>query len=133
MNPITGVTRKRVKTGMTMPAEVYRGSRGRDGEIGSCLRLLAQSDLKAAAPARLPQHTVIVDSPSVAVAAGDLVRSSGRIRLVSARPGSLDGGVLEDTLGGPGARLQCRRPGGWRRAAPGGGGRSPPRVVPDVS
>ena len=98
-----------------MTAEVYRGSRGREGVSGSCLRLLAQPDLRAAVPARLPWHTVIVDSPPVPVAAGDVVRISGRIRLVSARPGSLDGGVIEDTLGGPGAGLHCRRPGGWRR------------------
>ena len=101
--------------GMTTTAEVYRGGPGRDGETGSCLRLLAQSDLLATVPSRLPQHTVIVDSPPVPVQAGDLVRITGRIRLVSARPGSLDGGVLEDTLGGPGARLHCRRIGGWRR------------------
>jgi len=101
--------------GMTMTAEVYRGDRSRDGETGSCLRLMARSDLTAAVPSRLPQHTVIVDSPSVAVKAGDLVRITGRIRLVSARPGTLDGGVLEDTLGGPGGRLHCRRIGGWRR------------------
>ena len=49
--------------GMTMTAEVYRGSRGREGVNGSCLRLLAQPDLRAAVPARLPWHTVIVDSP----------------------------------------------------------------------
>ena len=102
-------------SGMTMAAEVYRGSRGRDGERGSCLRLLAVSDLRASVPTRLPQYTVIVDSPSVSVSAGELVRITGRIRLVSARPGSLDGGVLEDTLGGPAARLHCRRTGGWRR------------------
>jgi len=101
--------------GMTMTAEVYRGSRGREGVRGSCLRLLAQPDLRAAVPTRLPWHTVIVDSPPVPVAAGDVVRISGRVRLVSARPGSLDGGVIEDTLGGPGAGLHCRRPGGWRR------------------
>ena len=98
-----------------MVAEVYRGSRGRNGEAGSCLRLSAQTDLRTAVPTRLPRHTVIVDSPLVPVQAGDLVRISGRIRLVSARPGSLDGGVLEDTLGGPDAQLHCRRPGGWRR------------------
>ena len=101
--------------GMTMTAEVYRGSGGRDGVRGSCLRLLAQPDLRAAEPTRLPSRTVIVDSPPVPVTSGDVVRISGRIRLVSARPGSLDGGVIEDTLGGPGAGLHCRRPGGWRR------------------
>jgi hypothetical protein len=101
--------------GMTMTAEVYRGSGGRDGVRGSCLRLLAQPDLRAAEPTRLPSRTVIVDSPPVPVISGDVVRISGRIRLVSARPGSLDGGVIEDTLGGPGAGLHCRRPGGWRR------------------
>ncbi len=101
--------------GMTMTAEVYRGGRGRDGESGSCLRLLAQSDLLTAVPSRLPQQTVIVDSPPVAVRAGELVRITGRIRLVSARPGSLDGGVLEDSLGGPEACLHCRKTGGWRR------------------
>ncbi|MEC9007728.1 MAG: hypothetical protein VX877_00625, partial [Planctomycetota bacterium] len=101
--------------GMTMVADVYPGSRGRNGEAGSCLRLSAQTDLRTAVPSRLPRHTVIVDSPLVPVKSGELVRISGRIRLVSARPGSLDGGVLEDTLGGPDARLHCRRPGGWRR------------------
>jgi hypothetical protein len=99
--------------GMTMTAEVYPGSRGREG-VNGCLRLLAQPDLRAAVPAQLPRHTVIVDSPPVPVVAGDVVRISGRIRLVSHRPGSLDGGVIEDTLGGPGAGLHCRRPGGWR-------------------
>ena len=108
-------SRRAAIAGMTMVAEVYRGSRGRNGEAGSCLRLSAQTDLRTAVPSRLPRHTVIVDSPLVPVKAGDLVRISGRIRLVSARPGSLDGGVLEDTLGGPDARLHCRRPGGWRR------------------
>ena len=108
-------SRRAAIAGMTMVAEVYRGSRGRNGEAGSCLRLSAQTDLRTAVPTRLPRHTVIVDSPLVPVQAGDLVRISGRIRLVSARPGSLDGGVLEDTLGGPDAQLHCRRPGGWRR------------------
>ena len=108
-------SRRAAIAGMTMVAEVYRGSRGRNGEAGSCLRLSAQTDLRTAVPSRLPRHTVIVDSPLVPVKSGELVRISGRIRLVSARPGSLDGGVLEDTLGGPDARLHCRRPGGWRR------------------
>jgi len=105
--------------GMTMTAEVYQGGDQRAGRAtgGSCLRLMARPLPQSAAPRRLPPFSVIVDSPAVRVGPGDLVKITGRIRLVSARPGSLDGGVIEDTLGGPGAGLECRHPGSWRRFA----------------
>ncbi len=100
-------------SGMTMKAEVYSGGAG--GTTGSCLRLVARPGPRVAVPSTLPWRTVTVQSPRVTVAPGDLVRITGRVRLVSSRPGGLDGGVIEDSLGGSAAGLHCRRPGGWRR------------------
>ena len=45
----------------------------------------------------------------------DLPPGTGDAQLSLCQTVPLDGGVIEDTLGGPGAGLHCRRPGGWRR------------------
>ena len=101
-------------SGMTMKAEVYDGGTN-GGTSGSCLRLVARPGPRVAVPSTLPWRTVTVQSPRVPVEAGELIRISGRVRLVSSGPGGLDGGVIEDSLGGSAAGLHCRRPGGWRR------------------
>ena len=98
---------------LAIQAELYPYEDG----VGRCLRLSARTRFDAAGPRSLPVPVATVTSPGVSVEAGELVRISGRVRLVRSRHGGLDGGVIMDSLGGADAALHCRRPGGWRKFA----------------
>jgi hypothetical protein len=88
---------------------------GDDAKTGSrCLRLRAVGRSAAVSESVIESPLVWLNSPPLPVAAGQIVRIKGAIKIPTPVRGSADGVLIFDSLGGPELGYRLRHTAGWQ-------------------
>ncbi|GAB4150988.1 MAG: hypothetical protein Tsb009_26150 [Planctomycetaceae bacterium] len=97
--------------GIRATAELYPAGH----KSSYALRLVAASQPGTTPPATIAKPPVTVTTPSMTVRSGQIVQITGWVRVISNVTGSLDGGMVYDSLAGPGGAIRFGTQAGWRR------------------